>query len=190
MLEFLIAELRNLMTYSPLGFVLGTLLSSSVVPIPSESILLAVGLAGINPVEAAIYGGIGSALGAIAAYWIGKYFGSKLVKKVGKYFFLTKSGTHAMKKWSKRFGSPTVLLSRLIPIVPHKIFSIVAGMSSIDLKNFLLLTFMGSVPRCFFLVYFGNLISALSNLWLVIASVVVVFVLPLLFAELVNSIKS
>lgn len=180
----------NLISLGTWGLILGTILSSSVLPIPSESVLLAIGLSGINPIEAAIYGSIGSTLGSIVAYWIGKKYGRRLVEKIGKYFFLTKKGIVVINKWSEKLGAATVFLSRIIPIVPHKIFSIIAGISSIDLKNFILFTFIGSIPRCFLLVYFGNLIQKLNNIWFILVSIITVFTFPLIFSKLVNLFKN
>jgi len=185
MFEALAAFVESLMTSNSLGFILGLALGSSVLPLPSESLLLGMGLTGMNPVEAAVYGGIGSTIGATIAYYIGKAFGRKFVEKIGKYFFLTERALAAMDEWAERFGSAAVLVSRLIPIVPHKIFSIFAGVSKINFKNFLLLTLIGSVPRCFLLVYFGNVVST-SNIWLIAASFIAIFAFPLLFTKVVD----
>jgi len=173
-----------------LGLILMTVLSSSILPIPSESILLSMGLLGISPIEAAIYGGIGSTLGSIIAYWIGKTYGRKLIEKIGKYFFITKKTLTTVNKWSEKFGAATVFVSRLIPIVPHKIFSIIAGVFSIDFKNFVLFTLLGSVPRCFLFVYFGNLINKLNGMRAGLISVAIIFTFPLIFTKLANFLKT
>ena len=167
-----------------------TILGSSILPIPSETILLGIGLQGINPIEAAIYGGIGSTIGSIIAYGIGKAYGKKLIEKIGKYFFITKKTTAALNKWFEKFGSATVFVSRLIPIVPHKTFSIIAGTFSADFKNFVLFTLIGSIPRCFLFVYFGNLINSFSNIWTEVISIAIIFIFPLIFSKLANSFKS
>lgn len=190
MLDLLTAYIEGIMNANALGFLLGMVAGTSVAPIPSESILLSLGLMGFNPLYVAILGGVGSTIGAAIAYWIGKRYGRALVEKIGKYFFLTQKGVGNMDKWSDRFGTSTVLLSRLVPIVPHKIFSIFAGITKIDFKNFTILTLIGSVPRCFILVYFGNYISNFNNIWIVALSIILIFIFPLFFSKLVNVIKS
>lgn len=187
MFESFIASLTSL---GPVGLIFGTLLSSSILPIPSETVLLGIGLSGINPIEVAIWGAIGSTLGSIIAYWIGKSYGKKLVENVGKYFFLTKKGVIAINKWSEKFGTVTVFISRIIPIVPHKIFSIIAGISSVDFKNFVLYTLIGSVPRCFIFTYFGNLIQKLNNVYFILISIAIVFIFPVIFSKLINFLKN
>ena len=194
MLESVIGTLtmyfQNMMTTNALGFLVGMIAGSSVLPIPSESILVSMGLMGFDPLYAAVLGGVGSTVGAAIAYYIGKLYGRALVEKVGKYFFLTQRGVKTMDKWAERFGPVTVLTSRLVPIVPHKVFSIFAGITKIDFKNFIILTLVGSVPRSFILVYFGNYVGALNSMWAVVGSIILIFVLPLIFVKVVDLTKS
>lgn len=189
-ISVLTAYVQQLMTANALGFLLGMIAGTSVVPIPSESILVGLGLLGFDPTYVAIVGGIGSTIGGTIAYWIGKRYGRFVVDKFGKYFFLTQDKLDTMDKWANRFGSYTVLLSRLIPIVPFKIFSIFAGITKIDFKNYVIMTFIGSIPRCFVLAYFGNFILSLKNLWLVALSIIFVFAFPLIFSKLVDLTRS
>ena len=72
-----------------IGILTGMAISSSVFPVPSEAILVSTGLLGISPIKMAIWGGMGSTLGAIVAYLVGKFWGRKLIDKIGKYFFIT-----------------------------------------------------------------------------------------------------
>lgn len=190
LLEPLAMYVQQLMTVNALGFLTGMIAGTSFVPIPSESILVGLGLLGFDPLYVAILGGIGSTIGGTIAYWIGKKYGRLVVDKLGKYFFLTQDKLDTMDSWANRFGSYTVMLSRLIPIVPFKIFSIFAGITKIDFKNYVITTFIGSIPRCFVLAYFGNLILSLKNWWLIALSIVVVFAFPLIFSKLVDSMRN
>ncbi|PIO05780.1 hypothetical protein COT29_04280, partial [Candidatus Micrarchaeota archaeon CG08_land_8_20_14_0_20_59_11] len=48
--------------YGGLGILVGMFLESSIVPIPSEAILVTAGLLGFDPLTVAVYGTIGSTL--------------------------------------------------------------------------------------------------------------------------------
>ncbi len=132
-------------------------LESSILPIPSEAVLVTAGLAGIDPVTVGISGGAGSTVGASLGYLIGRE-GRSVVDRYGKYTLVTESSIVRGENWFKRWGNWTILLSRLIPFVPYKVFSIVAGLLRMDYRPFLLLTLAGSVPRCFLLAWLGNMI--------------------------------
>jgi len=148
----LIAEL------GPYGVLIGMILESSVIPIPSEAVLITAGLAGIDPLSIAIFGGAGSTIGAWIGYLIGKYGGRPLVYRYGKYLLLKESRLSGAERWFNRWGDWTVLLSRLIPFVPYKVFSITAGILRMKWVPFTFFTLLGSIPRCFLLAWIGKLI--------------------------------
>ena len=148
----LIAEL------GPYGVLIGMILESSVIPIPSEAVLITAGLAGIDPLSVALFGGVGSTIGAWIGYLIGKYGGRPLVYRYGKYLLLKESRLSSAERWFNRWGNWTVLLSRLIPFVPYKVFSITAGILRMKWIPFTFFTLLGSIPRCFLLAWIGNLI--------------------------------
>jgi membrane protein DedA with SNARE-associated domain len=54
------------------GVFIVMILESSIVPIPSELVLVTAGLAGIDPSVVGLAGGAGSTIGAAAGYLIGK----------------------------------------------------------------------------------------------------------------------
>lgn len=140
------------------GVFIGMILESSIIPVPSEIILVTAGLAGINPLVVGVAGGAGSTIGAAVGYLIGKE-GRIAVDKYGKYFFVTGDRISQAENWFKRWGNWTILVSRLVPFIPYKVFSIAAGLLRMSYKAFLVLTLAGSVPRCFLLAWLGNMIS-------------------------------
>jgi len=142
----------------PFGVLIGMILESSVIPIPSEAVLITAGLAGIDPLSIAVFGGIGSTIGACIGYLVGKHGGRPLVYRYGRYLMLNESRLLGAERWFNRWGDWTVLLSRLIPFVPYKVFSITAGILKMKWMSFVFFTFLGSVPRCFLLGWIGNLI--------------------------------
>ena len=141
--------------YGGLGVLVGMFLESSIIPIPSEAILVSAGLLGIDPVTVAIYGGIGSTLGSIVGYYIGKIGGRPVIKKVGKYFFITEERLLDAENEVNRHGPIFVLVARLIPLIPFKVFSIASGILRIDIKQFLFYTLIGTFVRAYMLAWLG-----------------------------------
>ncbi|VVB67719.1 SNARE associated Golgi protein [Candidatus Norongarragalina meridionalis] len=142
-------------SYGGLGILVGMFLESSIVPIPSEVILVTAGLLGFDPLTVAIYGTIGSTLGAIVGYFIGKLGGRPVIDKIGPYLFITQEKVLAAEQKFKEWGGWTVFVSRLIPFIPYKVFSITSGILKYDFKQFVFFTFIGSFPRCFLLAWIG-----------------------------------
>lgn len=156
---FLGEVVRSLITgLGPYGVLIGMILESSVIPIPSEAVLITAGLAGIDPLSVAVFGGVGSTIGAWIGYLVGKHGGRPLVYRYGRYLLLKESSLSGAERWFNRWGNWTVFLSRLIPFVPYKVFSITAGILKMKWMPFIFFTFLGSIPRCFLLGWIGNLI--------------------------------
>lgn len=172
----LITQVLALVTaYGGLGILVGMFLESSILPIPSEIILVTAGLIGFSPVDIAIWGSIGSTLGAIVGYYIGLKGGRPFVDRFGKYFFVTPSLVDRAEKKFNKHGGWTILVSRLIPFIPYKVFSITSGILRFDLKTFIIFTFIGSVPRCFILGWVGSeLIKYQAQFWVIILVLVAV----------------
>ncbi|OIO28780.1 hypothetical protein COX86_00590 [Candidatus Micrarchaeota archaeon CG_4_10_14_0_2_um_filter_60_11] len=162
------------------GVLLGMFLESSIVPIPSEAILVTAGLIGIDPITVTIWGSIGSTLGAIVGYYIGKKGGRPIIDKIGPYLFITKERVCWAEGKCTEYGGGAIFVSRLIPFVPFKVFSITAGVLKFDFKKFVIFTFLGVIPRCFLLAWVGSQLVNYKAEVLVGAAVAVV-VIALLF---------
>lgn len=168
----------------PLGIFLGMALEASIVPFPSEAVLVSAALFGYTPLEVAIWGGLGSTIGAFIGYHIGKLGGRPLLKKYGRYILITPHKLDTMENWFKRVGSVVVLFGRLLPLVPFKIFSLTAGIAKMDLKKFIIFTFLGSVPRAFLLAWLGHKLIEIGSLPLTVISIIAVIVLAIIVDEL------
>ncbi len=171
-------------SYGPLGIFFGMALESSILPLPSEAILISAPLFGYSPLEVAIWGGLGSTVGGVIGYYIGKWGGRPLLSKYGHYIFVTSKKMDVMEKWFKEKGNVVVLVGRLLPMVPYKIFSITAGVAKMDLKNFTLFTLLGSIPRSFVLAWVGYKLVEIGSLPLTIASIIAVILLTIIVDEL------
>ncbi|MDO5718049.1 MAG: TVP38/TMEM64 family protein [Tissierellia bacterium] len=91
---------------------------------------------------------IGSLIGALIAYYIAKYLGRDAVEKfIKKDPVMIKSG---------KSGFILILILRLIPLFPFKLVSYSAGLAEVDIKEFSLATFIGSMPGILVYVNLGD----------------------------------
>lgn len=130
-----------------LGIFIGMFLESTVVPIPSELIMIPAGISaakgGMNIYIATILGIIGNILGAIFSYYLASSIGRRILFYVGKYFFIKPATIIKIEEFFKSHGSISVFMARLIPGFRH-IISLFAGIAKMNLKLFLIYTSIGS----------------------------------------------
>ena len=131
-------------------------LESSVVPIPSEAVILAAGYAGIPLWTIVWAGSIGSTLGGCLGYVIGRSGVRRVLNRYGRWIALTPARLARVDELAKRYGSLSVLIGRLVPLVPFKVFSISAGMSRVAFPGFVLMTAVGVIPRLVLLAVAGE----------------------------------
>ncbi len=133
-------------------------------PIPSEVILLFGGFmttyTKLNIILMIVAATLGSLLGAIILYYIGKIFNKERLKKIisgkiGKILRLKAKDIDYADKWFDTKGNKTVFLCRFIPIV-RSLISIPAGMSEMPIPKFLVYTTLGSLIWNSVLVVIGN----------------------------------
>lgn len=102
---------------------------------------------------------IGSILGAIVLYYIGRILSPKRLEnilegKVGKILHFKHKDIDAACNWFNQKGISMVLICRCIPVI-RSLISIPAGMSKMRLAPFLLMTTIGSFTWNIALVYLG-----------------------------------
>ncbi len=141
--------------FGDLGVFIGMFLESSIVPIPSEVIIMGAAAAGISIASIAIFGSLGATLGGIVGYLIGRYGAKPLMIKYGKFIFIKPKHIEKAESFAKKYGSFSVFIGRIVPVVPFKVFSIAAGIVKIPLPQFIMYTVLGVIPRIFILSMFG-----------------------------------
>lgn len=133
-------------------------------PIPSEAVLLFGGFmttqAQLNIVIMIIAATLGSLIGGIVLYFVGKIFNKERLKKmisgkIGKLLRLKVEDIDKADKWFDEKGNKTVFFCRFIPIV-RSLISIPAGMSEMPFGKFLLYTTAGSAIWNTVLLTIGN----------------------------------
>lgn len=136
-------------------------------PIPSEVILLFGGFmttyTKLNIIFMIISSTLGSLIGAIVLYYIGKIFNKERLKKIisgkiGKILRLKNSDIDKADKWFDTKGNKTVFFCRFIPIV-RSLISIPAGMSEMPIIKFLTYTIFGSLIWNTVLIITGKMVG-------------------------------
>ena len=121
-------------------------------PIPSEVILLFGGFmttySKINILGVIIASTLGSLVGALILYYIGKILNKERLKKIvkgkiGKILRLKEKDIDKADEWFDTKGNKTVFFCRFVPIL-RSLISIPAGMSEMPMPKFLLYTTVGS----------------------------------------------
>jgi len=145
-----------------IGIILLMAMESTALPIPSEAVMPFAGFLvyeeKFNIVFATLAGGIGSLLGSLFSYYIGKIFGRRFILKYGKYIFISEKHLIMTDKFFQKYGEKAVFIARFIPVVRHLI-SFPAGIGNMDIKKFSLYTFIGSFIWCFVLVQLGYVLK-------------------------------
>lgn len=122
-------------------------------PIPSEVILLISGFFSSYTSLSVFYmilaSTLGSFLGAIILYYIGKIFNKERLKKIvngrlGKILFLKENDIDKADEWYDNKGNKSVFFCRFVPIV-RSLISIPAGMSEMPMGKFIIYTICGSM---------------------------------------------
>jgi membrane protein DedA with SNARE-associated domain len=138
-------------------------LQSACIPIPSEVIMpfagykLAHGWGQLAWV--ATVASIASNIGSIPAYWLGAAGGRPMIERYGRFILLNKRDLDLSEKFFNRYGSITVLIGRMLPIV-RTFIAFPAGIARMNQVRFHIYTFVGSWPWCFVLAYIGMKLGA------------------------------
>ena len=127
-------------------------LENIIPPIPSEIIMPLGGFfvyqGNLNFYTLVIFGLIGTVLGAIPWYYLGRYLNEKklanFVDNKGKFLGITSNDFNKSKLWFDKYGVSLVFWGRLIPGI-RTLISVPAGIELMPLKKFLVWTTLGSL---------------------------------------------
>lgn len=96
-------------------------------------------------VSAIAWATIGSVVGALALYWVGRAFGHERISRwAGKLPLVDPDDVDRTAEWFGRHGRKAVFFGRMIPIF-RSLISIPAGVERMSQSWFLLLTMAGSL---------------------------------------------
>lgn len=114
----------------------------SLVPLtlfPDSVLAIAGGLA-FGLYKGYIYTAIGALIGGTISFYISRKLGRNIVKK------LTKDKLDNIETMVNTKGFSIILLLRLIPLFPFDVISYGAGLTSVKYKDFIMATFLGTIP--------------------------------------------
>lgn len=130
-----------------LGIFIGMFIESTLVPIPSELVMIPAGIAAskglMNIYLATIIGIFGNVMGAIFSYYLALKLGHPILVKIGKYFFVTEETLLKIERFFAKHGPLSVFMGRLLIGFRHFI-SLPAGLAKMDIKLFIIYTTLGS----------------------------------------------
>lgn len=133
-------------------------IESACIPLPSEIIMPFSGYlvfeGKFNLHLASFAGAFGCAVGSAVAYYAGMKGGRPFIERYGKYILIRKRDLDRADRWFEKYGEAIVFFSRLLPVV-RTFISFPAGVSRMHFRRFLVYSFVGSVPWCYFLAWLG-----------------------------------
>lgn len=152
-------------------------------PVPGESLLLAVGFAitdwvGIG--ESALLGTAGTFIGSMAAYFIGLGVGRQFLLRIGKPFSLTEDKLARADRLVQKHAAGTLLLCRYIPGVRH-VVPYISGIGRVDLRLYTAYSLAGSALWCLPFLLVGRLAG---RRWRAVGSIIGVYGLEALLLGL------
>ena len=163
MLEGIVASLAGFIaaTISAMGYpgiVLLMAIKSACIPLPSEIIMPFAGYlvfrGRFDLILVATAGAIGCNVGSTIAHAIGKYGGRPFVERWGAYVLISRRDLDLAERFFARYGSITVFVSRLLPVI-RTFIALPAGMARMPQLQFQLYTFVGSWLWCYALAWVG-----------------------------------
>lgn len=138
-------------------FILMTM-ESMVLPVPSEAVMPFAGFhvatGRFTMTAVVIASTLGSIVGSLLSYAIGRYGGTPFVNKWGKYLLLNRHDLEVTESFFKKRGSITILICRFIPVIRHLI-SIPAGTGRMNIVTFMIYTIIGAGIWNAFLTFCG-----------------------------------
>jgi len=164
--------LELIKTHGPASVFIGVIIESVIVPIPSPVIIMGAGailIPATLPAGPALWdiarfivlpGALASTLGAFIGYGIGYWGGKPFIEKLSGFLGFSWDDIAAMeRRWTGGRVGLSIFLLRALPIIPLSLISAAAGVIRLPAAGFTLWTFLGSVPRCFFLGWLGWLMK-------------------------------
>ena len=146
-IELLLGEILKIISSLGYGGILLLMTAeSTVLPVPSEAVLPFAGYlvaqGQFNFWITLIIATIGTVIGSLISYYIGKILGSKFVERYGKYVFLKKHDIDWAHKWFEKHGEKMIFVCRFIPAIRH-VISLPAGTAEMKIEKFIAYTAAG-----------------------------------------------
>ena len=176
------------LTYGILFFIIFMETGFVVTPfLPGDSLIFAAGafsaLGSLNIIFILVLLSLAAVLGDTVNYWIGHFFGEKIVESP-KVPFIKKEHIERTNEFYERHGGKTIILARFVPII-RTFAPFVAGVGEMNYGKFISYNIIGGVlwVLLFSLTgyFFGNIPFVKDNFSLVIMAIIIISVAPMLY---------
>ena len=180
---------------------LAMFLENIIPPIPSEIIMPLGGFyvyqGVLNFYILVVFGVIGTVLGALPWYYLGRFLNEKklanIVETKGKFLGITAKDLNKSKLWFDKYGVSLVFWGRLIPGI-RTLISVPAGIELMPTNKFLIWTSLGSLIWVIFLTFSGYIFgenykvieSYVDNFKIYFKPILIIFLVFLLFKFIKN----
>jgi len=164
--------------------------------LPGDSLLFAAGafaaLGVLNLWALIIILIIAAILGDTANYWIGHFFGQKIVDNP-KIKFVNQEHIDKTQKFYSEHGGKTIILARFVPII-RTFAPFVAGVGKMDYGQFFSFNVIGGIIWILVFTlagfFFGNIEAVQHNFTLAILAIIAISVVPIVFEAVKAKMKS
>jgi membrane protein DedA with SNARE-associated domain len=140
------------------GIVLLMAIESACIPLPSEIIMpfagYLVSTGRFDLFLVATAGALGCNLGSAVAYAVGRYGGRPAIDRWGAWVMLSHADLDLAERFFARYGSVTVFVARLLPVI-RTFIALPAGIARMPQLRFHIYTFLGSWIWCLGLAFVG-----------------------------------
>jgi membrane protein DedA with SNARE-associated domain len=141
---------------------------SACIPIPSETTFLFAGF-NVSRGEYSMFavvatGTFANLVGSWIAYAVGYYGRIDILEKHGRKLHIKPSHLKWADDWFAKYGSATVFLTRMLPII-RTFISLPAGVARMPFWRFTILTTLGCVPWIFMLTFVGKQVGVRWESW-------------------------
>ena len=154
--------LSTILALNYAGIFIFMILESMVFPVPSEVVMPFAGYLAatgqFNLILVIAFSTLGSIIGSLFSYYIGKRWGTRLIVSYGKYILVDLDDLKKTEAWFTKRGELTIFASRLTPVVRHLI-SLVAGVGKMNIKKFTIYTIAGAAIWNALLAYLGYILG-------------------------------
>jgi membrane-associated protein len=154
--------------------------------LPGDSLLFAIGAIAADPTAnlniwiAAIILLVAAILGDTVNYWIGRKFGSWMMRTFPK--IVKPSHIEKTNEFFVRYGGKTIIIARFVPIV-RTFAPFVAGSGQMNYRRFMYFNVIGAILWVGLILpcgwFFGNIPVVKANFELVVLGIIGISILPM-----------
>ncbi len=128
------------------------MIESTFLPLPSEIVIpfaaYKAAQGDLNVLIVILFGTIGALCGSLINYTLSYFLGRPIVyafagSRVGRLFLLSREKVEHAEEYFRKNGRSSTFIGRLVPGIRHLI-SIPAGLAKMNLRDFMLFTFIGA----------------------------------------------